>query len=125
MQDRKFKFAKDSVARAEPPAPDERTATGKPVKERIYWDTECTCLGLRVGRSGQRSFLVQKTVGGRSRKVRIGDASKWLVNEARARARELIVAMDKGKDPNAEKRQKRARGVTLDDRAAARTRAPA
>src|SRR5690349_15785479 len=99
----KFKFTQDRVRNAPPPGADERTANGKPVKERIYWDEACTCLGLRVGRSGQRSYLVQKTVGGRSRKVRIGDAGNWLVDEARARARALIVEMDQGKDPNAEK----------------------
>lgn len=112
---RKFKFNATSVKKAEPPTPDERTASGKPVKERIYWDASCTCLGLRVGRSGKRSYLVQKTVGGRSRKVRIGDADNWRVEDARARARELIVQMDQGKDPNADRRQERARGVTLDD----------
>jgi integrase len=111
----KFKFTKDSVRNAPPPGPDEHTSTGKLVKERIYWDESCTCLGLRVGRSGQRSFLVQKTVGGRSRKVRIGDASKWLVDEARARARQLIVQMDGGIDPNAVKRQQKAQGVTLNE----------
>jgi len=112
---RKFKFTATSVAKAAPPGPDERTASGKPVKERIYWDESCTCLGLRVGRSGKRSFLVQKTVGGRTRKVRIGDAGNWRPEDARARARALIVEMDQGIDPNAERRQERARGVTLDD----------
>jgi len=111
----KFKFTKDSVRRAAPPGPDERTATGKPVKEHVFWDEACTCLGLRVGRSGQRSYLVQKTVGGRSRKVLIGDANTWLVEEARARARAIIVEMDQGIDPNAVKRQKKAQGVTLND----------
>jgi integrase len=109
----KFKFTAASVRNAPSPGPDERTASGKPVKERIVWDTVCTCLGLRIGRSGKRSYLVQKTVGGQSRKVRIGDADNWTVEDARARARALIVQMDQGKDPNAERREEKARGVTL------------
>jgi hypothetical protein len=45
--------------------------------------------------------------------VTIGRWPNWKVSDARERARELTVQMDRGIDPNAAKREDAARGVTL------------
>src|SRR5690606_28094723 len=87
------------------PAPDGR--------QRIVWDSELAGFGLRVGRTA-RAFIYQRDLpGGRTRRMTIGRYPVWSVDKARARARELAVLIDQGRDPNAEKRARAARGITL------------
>ena len=116
---RKFKFTESSVPKcALPPAAGASNSNGKPVKDLIYWDLESSGFGVRVGRprdGGEpvRTFILQRDIHGRTRRVTIGRWPNWRVADARERARELTVQMDKGIDPNAEKREKAAHGVTL------------
>lgn len=115
---RKFKFTEESIPkRALPPGVDEENRNGNPVKDRIYWDLAMPGFGMRVGRGEHpaRTFILQKDMNGRTRRVTIGRWPNWRVADARERARELTVKMDKGIDPNAEKRDEAARGVTLDE----------
>lgn len=115
---RKFKFTEASINKeAKPPADDELNGNGNPIKDRLYWDRDLPGFGIRVGRgSGPvRTFILQKEVKGKTRRVTIGRWPTWRVEEARKRARELAVAMDQGIDPNEEKRERAARGVTLDE----------
>lgn len=87
------------------PAPDGR--------QHIVWDSEMPGFGLRVGKSA-RAFIYQRDLpGGRTRRVTIGRWPAWSVDNARKRARELAVQIDRGVDPAAEKRARAARGVTL------------
>ncbi|MBI1382571.1 MAG: DUF4102 domain-containing protein [Planctomycetaceae bacterium] len=103
----RLKFTEHSVEKA-PLPPD-----GKP--SILHWDDTFAGFGLRVGSSGARSFIVQKDINGRTRRVTIGKWPTWRVGQARERARELLVSMDKGIDPAEEKRKEAARGVTLDE----------
>jgi integrase len=110
---RKFKFTEESIVKhALAPADGETNANGKPVKDHIYWDSAMPGFGLRAGR-GARTFILQKDIHGRTRRVTIGRWPNWRVADARERARELTVQMDRGIDPNAAKREDAARGVTL------------
>jgi integrase len=115
MQSR-FKFTESSIVRlALPPTNGDVGSNGNAVTSRLYWDDEVRGFGLRVGRGDDpvRSFIVQKDIRGRTRRVTIGKWPTWRVAQARERARELIVQMDKGIDPAAVKREEAARGVTL------------
>lgn len=82
-----------------------------------YFDTEDRGFALVVGRTGARTFIVRGRVAGRKVKVTIGAASPgpWNVVRARKRARELLVEMTKGVNPNAGKRAAAgaAGGLTL------------
>lgn len=95
-----------------PPEPDELKPSGRPVTERFYWDTELRGFGIVV-RATSRSFIVQKDVRGRSVRVTIGKFPEWTTDAARKEARERIVEMDKGGNPNRRKREEAVRGVTL------------
>lgn len=115
---RKFKFTEDSLPKkALPPCDDEVNRNGNPIKDRVYWDLAMPGFGVRVGRGKNpvRTFIVQKDILGRTRKVSIGRWPNWRVSDAREHARELTVQMDKGIDPNAVKRDEAARGVTLEE----------
>ena len=85
--------------------------TGKPA---FYWDTELRGFGVKVT-PHSKTFVLQKDVNGRSKRVTIGRFGEWTVDEARKYARELVVQMVKGIDPNEEKRSSREKGVTLDE----------
>src|SRR4026208_429020 len=86
------------------PQEKDRTASGRPAHYHFYWDTELRGFALVVG-VRTRTFVVQKDVRGRSVRVTIGRLGAWTVEQARKRARELIVQMDTGVNPNETERQ--------------------
>ena len=116
----RFKFTETSVAKlCVPPAEGELSPAGKPLLEKRYWDTELRGFGV-IARADSASFIVQRDVNRRSVKVTIGRLGPFTVTEARKRARELIVAMASGTNPNEERErqrlaaeQAREQGVTL------------
>jgi integrase len=99
-------------AKCLPPEPGELTARGNVRLERFYWDDKLGGFGIVV-RASSRSFIVQKDVRGRSVRVTIGGFPEWTAVRARKEARERIVEMDKGGNPNVRKRAEAVRGVTL------------
>lgn len=77
--------------------------------EAILWDESLRGFGVRLQPSGVKSFLVQyRNAGGRSRRLTLGRYGVLTVDEARKRAREVLVAVAKGGDPVADKRSHRA-----------------
>jgi predicted LPLAT superfamily acyltransferase len=63
--------------------------------------------GLRVYKSGARSFALRYRTAGRLRFYTIGKASILTLDEARERARELLVRIGDGEDPAADRRRSR------------------
>lgn len=132
MQDkRKFTFTEDRLRKlALPPEADATTATGKPIKDTLYWDDKVPGFGVRVGRprvdpTGKpatpvRTFIFQRDVRGRTRRYTIGRhgtepnrADQWSVERARKRAIELLNLMVQGIDPEEHEREEEVRGMTL------------
>ena len=114
MPTNKFKLTTASVKkRCTPPGPDDVTASGEPVRRKFYWDTELKGFGLIVQRTGTRTWVLQKDLNGKSKRVKIGRMPAWTPDAARKRAMELTVEMDKGGDPNERARQEKAKGTTL------------
>lgn len=115
----KLKLTTSSIrSKCKPPSPDERTRTGKPVRQPTYWDTEVPGFGFivrqpKAGASINATFVVQRDIDGPAVKVTIGRFGDWTPENARRRARELAVEMDKGVNPNAERRRRKADSVTL------------
>ena len=103
---KKLKLTTASVKKRCAPADD-----GKPV---IYWDTEIRGFGVKVT-PHSKTFILQKDISGRSKRVTIGRFGEWTADEARKHARELVVLMSKGIDPNEEKRAKREQGTTFEE----------
>lgn len=105
MPDNTFKLTNENVrSRCVAPAPGEVTATGREVRQRIYWDAELKGFGCLVG-ARAKSFIMQRDVMGRSVRTTIGRFPTWTADQARKRARELAVGFDKGVDPNAAARE--------------------
>jgi integrase len=76
--------------------------------DRFEWDTEVRGFGLRLWPSGRRSWVFKYEHAGRSRRFTIGDATALPLDEARRRAKELRVQVDRGHDPVAVRSEQRA-----------------
>ena len=82
------------------------TAQGRPV---IYWDEGPRAVrGFGVlcsGKTDTRSYVAQRDLpGGRTRRVTIAGVNELGLDQARARAADLVVDMRRGKDPKARQR---------------------
>jgi integrase len=84
-----------AAAVASLPAPD---PSGKQV---LHWDTDLSGFGLLVsGKTNKKTFVVQRDVAGRTRRVTIGPSAMPL-GEARKRAVEVLAGLYQGIDPKA------------------------
>lgn len=120
MAAKDFKLTNKSVrTQCIPPGPDETGTAGNRKRQCIYFDSEFKGFGLvvtrndRPGRDHTRTFIIQREVKGRARRVTIGRFGDLNADEARNRAHEIVANMLNGIDPNAEKRRAKSRGVTL------------
>ena len=67
--------------------------------DTVYWDGELTGFGLRVRRSGRKSYVVQTRIAGKLCWFTIGPHGPLNPNQARARALEILACAKKGIDP--------------------------
>jgi integrase len=111
---------KASLARSERKAPrkapakvrlTKSAAAALPIpKDRnaIHWDRDLAGFGLRVSPVGTRTYFCQcRTRNGRGIKVTLGRANRITAEQARQKARELLAAVDLGRDPAAEIKEAR------------------
>ncbi|MBF0169457.1 MAG: integrase arm-type DNA-binding domain-containing protein [Alphaproteobacteria bacterium] len=73
----------------------------------FIWDEEIPGFGLRVFATGKKSYLVQYRKDGRTRRVSFGRHGTMTPEEARKKAREILVAVGEGQNPAEEIRQNR------------------
>jgi integrase len=85
-----------------------RLAITKGKDDEIFFDDELPGFGLRIRAGGSRKWVLHYRQGGIQRRHTIGPAAVLTVEEARRKARRVLVAVDDGKDPAAEKVAKRA-----------------
>ena len=74
----------------------------------IYWDEAVKGFGLRVTARGAKAFVLDYRASGRQRRITIGNYPDWSVAAARAEARELKRAVDRGEDPMADRHETRS-----------------
>ena len=67
--------------------------------QKIYMDREMPGFGLRVG-TATKCYFVQRHIGPKNVRVTIGRHGIFTAEEARQEARELLVRMTKGENPN-------------------------
>jgi len=85
----------------------------RPGRDLVVFDSELSGFGVRVKPSGRRSYLVQyRNAGGRSRRVTIAGHGRMTAEEARAEAKQLLAAAERGQDP-AEDRRRALRAPTV------------
>jgi len=81
-------------------------------KDYVIWDDELPGFGLRVFKSGERSYLIQYRSAGRSRRYSIGVHGVWTAELARKEAKIQLGRVAQGDNP-AEERQLDHRAVTV------------
>ena len=91
-------------------------AKAAPGERLEIWDALTPGLALRVTDRGVKSWILRyRTLDGRQPRFKIGDATRLSLRSARLEAGRLKDLIDKGQDPQGEKRQARevARSVTV------------
>lgn len=82
----------------------------------VHWDNDLPGLGLRILKSGSRSWVVRYRVGRRQRMITLGKMSLISPGQARTKAGEILAKAKLGEDVSAEIRSKKAAsGATLDE----------
>ena len=106
-------FAKETSPKPKP-KPTKRTVDATEIKPSDYvlWDDELPGFGLRVFKSGKRSYVVQYRAAGRSRRVTIGLHGVWTPEEARREAKVLMGQVAKGGN-SAEERKLDREAITV------------
>lgn len=79
----------------------------------FYRDSELKGFGLRVGTTG-KVYIAESKVNGKVVRVSIGKHGVYTPEQARLRAREILLMMAKGANPADAKKENRARGITLE-----------
>ena len=78
----------------------------------IYWDSSMPNFGVRVGQQS-KTYIAEGRVKGRTCRVKIGRHGPFHPDTARTAAREILVLMSRGIDPNVKKKRERSQTVTL------------
>ena len=76
--------------------------------DTVYWDGELTGFGLRVRRSGRKSYVVQTRIAGKLCWFTIGPHGPLNPDQARARTLEILACAKKGIDPRDEDARREA-----------------
>ena len=79
----------------------------------LHWDDEIKGFGVRITESGARSFVLEKSIGGKHRRMTLGRYGAVTVEQARKDARVKAGLIASGGDPVAEKRRRNLAQKTL------------
>lgn len=114
MPEKRIRLTKTAVA----------ALAGTPGKQVIVWDAAVRGFGVLISAGGTKTYVMQRRVGGKSRRVSIGRCDDWSTERARKEAERLAGEFGAGKDPVAERKRSAARAMTLGDALEAYVRAP-
>jgi integrase len=89
---------------------------GQPSKtaQKRYYDETLKGFGVRVTSGGTKAFFVEKLVNNKLRRITIGRYPELTVEQARKEAQKLLGKIATGIDPLAERREQKAKSVTLE-----------
>jgi integrase len=78
----------------------------------FLWDAEVRGFGVCLRASGTKTYIVQyRTAAGRSRRMKLGQQGTLTLDEARKAAKLCLAAVLKGRDPAAERSDRRSSGM--------------
>lgn len=79
----------------------------------FHWDSELRGFGIKIMPSGKRIYVVQGRVSGKSKRITLGTHGVLTCDEARKKAREVLVLFSGGIDPKAKQLADEAGSLTL------------
>ena len=82
--------------------------------QAFYRDAQLKGFALRVTANGIKSFVVEKLVNGKVRRMTLGRYGELTVEQARREAQKLLGKIATGIDPQAEKQNAELHGTTLE-----------
>ena len=83
-------------------------------KQKLYWDNNLTGFGLLLsGKTSAKSYVVQRDVNGKSRRITIGPTNVFKLVDAREKAKLILADLYKGVDPKAKHKAEKANALTL------------
>jgi integrase len=90
-------------------------AKGK-ARQKLYWDTTLPGFALCVGKTGTKTFVVQRRVAGKSVRFAIDGYGTLTVDQARTEAMGHLKLMREGHNPVAARREARKQAQVEEDR---------
>src|SRR3990167_10695814 len=85
-------------------------------KDQVFYrDNQLKGFALRVTASGSKSFIVEKNIGNKIRRITLGKYGALTVEQARKEAQKMIVQIATGVDPIAEKLAAKMNEITLNE----------
>ncbi len=87
-----------------------------PIKDQIiYRDSMMKGFGLRVTKGGSKTFVVEKRIGGKVRRIKIGRYPEINAERARKEAQKIMGSIACGEDPISDRYKQKARLITLEE----------
>ena len=83
--------------------------------QKRYYDEVLKGFGVRVTSGGSKAFFIEKLIKNKLRRITIGRYPEITVEQARKEAQKLLGQIATGIDPIAERKEKKARAVTLQE----------
>lgn len=80
---------------------------------QIFWDEKLAGFGVRVTAGGAKSFVFQKRINGKEKRITIGRYGELTAEQARKEAVKLAGQIATGGDPVADKEQRKIEATTL------------
>lgn len=93
----------------------DKAETPKDKDQIFYRDSQLKGFALRVTSNGAKSFIVEKNIGNKVRRITLGKYGALTVEQARKEAHKIISQIATGIDPLAQKRADKMRAVTLEE----------
>ena len=81
------------------------------MKDKTYFDPDLGGFGVRVRKSGLKTFIVMYDVNGKTRRMTLGSVTAVDLGKARSMAKDLLAAVRLGQDPAQEKAKSRAKSA--------------
>jgi len=81
--------------------------------QTFYRDERLKGFAVRVTSAGVKTFIVEKRINGRVKRIKLGRFGELTVEQARKQAQKLLGEIAAGIDPVAKKKEARAKTVTL------------
>lgn len=82
-------------------------------KQIDVWDDDLTGFGVRVSATGRKTFFVMARVNARLVRATVGKSDSMTAEEARKKAKKMLVTMQEGNNPNDATKNRRSGAMTI------------